>query len=115
MGLIKEVDFRPFDKLVVTFDKFRTYSTEYTVLDTEKNVGKDPLKDEMETKVVKKKVKYNHQVATIKAVPANITDLAVGDEILVDFRSCMEIEGYKDLYVVSKYNSLGIMDSSIVG
>lgn len=109
MGLIKVVDFTPMDKLVVTFDKFRTYSTEYTVVDKEKMAGKDPLKDEMETKVVKKKVKYNHQVATIVATPEKETELVAGDKILVDFRSCMELDGYKDLYVVAKYQVIGNM------
>ena len=109
MGLIKEVDFTPQEKFVVTFDKFRTYSTKYTVLDTEKNQGKDPLKDEMETKVVNKKVKYNFQVATILAVPNAEKDLVAGDKVLVDFRSCIEIDGYKDIYLVNKYNIVGEM------
>ncbi len=109
MALIKEVDFCPIDKLVVTFDKFRTYNTEYTVVDKEKMAGKDPLKDEMETKVVNKKVKYNHQVATILATPANETGLVAGDKILVDFRSCMELDGYKDIWIIAKYNVLGVV------
>ena len=109
MGLIKEVDFIPQDKLVVTFDKFRTYNTEYTVLDKEKNEGRDPLKDEMETKVVKKKVKYNHQVARVIAVPEKEADMVPGDSLLVDFRSCMEIDGYKDIFIVAKYNVIGVI------
>lgn len=109
MALIKQVDFVPVDKLVVTFDKFRTYSTEYTVVDKEKMAGKDPLKDEMETKVVKKKVKYNHQVATIVAVPNSETNLVAGDKVLVDFRSCVELDGYKDIYIVNKYQVIGEM------
>lgn len=109
MALIKEVDFTPVDKLVVTFDKFRTYSTEYTVLDNDKNAGKDPLKDEMETKVVKKKVKYNHQVATILATPDNEEGLTAGDTVLVDFRSCMALDGYQEIYIVAKYNVIGII------
>jgi hypothetical protein len=107
MGLIKEIDFTPLDKLVVTFDKYRTYSTEYTVLDQEKNKGKDPLKDEMETKVVNKKVKYNHQVAIVVATPDSEKDIVAGDKLLVDFRSCMPIDGYKDLYLITKYNVVG--------
>jgi recombinational DNA repair protein RecR len=112
MALIKVVDFTPIDKLVVTFDKFRTYNTEYTVLDNDKNAGKDPLKDEMETKVVKKKVKHNHQVATILAVPTTETGLTAGDKILVDFRSCMELDGYQEIWIVAKYNVLGVVKES---
>jgi hypothetical protein len=112
MNLIKEVDFTPVDKLVVTFDKYRTYSTEYTVMDTEKNAGKDPLVDEMETKVVKKKVNYNHQVATIMAVPANEEQYKVGDLILVDLRACLAIDGYKDIFIIPKYNVFGLMKNN---
>jgi hypothetical protein len=107
MALIKDIDFQPIDKLVVTFDKFRTYSTDYTVVDQDKMKGKDPLKDEVETKVVKKKVKYNHQVGVIVSVPKGEVDLAVGDQVLVDFRSCMALDGYKELYIVAKYNVIG--------
>ena len=107
MALIKTVDFQPIDKLVVTFDKFRTYNADYTVVDQEKMKGKDPLKDEMETKVVKKKVKYNHQVAIVVAVPDTEKEISVGDNILVDFRSCVQLDGYKELYLISKYQVLG--------
>jgi len=109
MTLIKEVDFKPFEKLVVTFDSFRTFNTNYTVLDEEKNKGKDPMKDEMETKVVKKKVKYNFQVARVIGTPDSETTLCAGDRILVDFRSCVELDGYKDIYLVNKYSSIGEM------
>ena len=107
MKLIQEVDFKPFDNLVITFEDFRVYSTDYTVLDTEKNKGKDPMKDEMETKVVKKKVKYNTQVARVVARPEDST-IDVGDEIVVDFRGCMELDGYKDLYLIPKYKVIGV-------
>jgi hypothetical protein len=109
MGLIKEVDFTPVDKLVVAFDKFRTYNADYTVVDQEKMKGKDPLKDEMETKVVKKKVKYNHQVATVVAVPSSEKELVAGDKVLVDFRSTIQLDGYKDLYLISKYQVIGVI------
>jgi hypothetical protein len=109
MSLIKEVDFRPVDKLVVTFDKFRTYTTEYTVMDQEKNAGKDPLKDEMETKVVKKKVKFNHQVARIVEVPVDDVTYSIGDSILVDVRACLQLDGYKELYILPKYNVIGVV------
>jgi hypothetical protein len=107
MALIKDIDFKPIDKLVVTFDKFRTYTTEYTVMDTEANEGKDPLKDEMVTKVVKKKVKYNTQVAVVVSTPEGETSFAAGDEVLVDFRGCMALDCYKDLYILPKYNVIG--------
>jgi len=109
MALIKEVDFRPVDKLVITFDKYRTYSTEYTVMDQEANAGKDPLKDEMVTKVVKKKVNYNHQVARIVEVPVGDNTYSNGDLILVDLRACLAIDGYKDIFIIPKYNVFGTM------
>jgi hypothetical protein len=105
----RQIDFQPLDNLVVTFDRFRTYSTEYTVMDKEKNVGKDPLKDEMETKVVKKRVKFNTQVARLVATPSNETELMAGTDILVDFRTCMELDGYKGLFLVPKYKVIGVL------
>ena len=115
MALIKEVDFQPLDKIVLTFDKFRTYTTSQEVLDNEKNKDKVPYKDDdgnlvdpiMETKVIKTKIKYNQQVARILATPKLEKDFIVGDEILVDFRSCMPLDGYKEIYIITKYNIIG--------
>jgi hypothetical protein len=108
MKLIQEVDFKPLDALVVTFEKYRTFSTDYTVLDKEANEGKDPLKDEMVTKIVKKQVKYNTQVAVVVAVPEkDEAKFAVGDQVMVDFRGCMELDGYKDLWLIPTYKIIG--------
>jgi hypothetical protein len=113
MQLIKEVDFRPLDKIIVTFDKFRTYTTDYTV--TEPVKGSKVAEDDKEvdalakTKVVKNKVRYNQQVARIVAVPEAEKDLTVGDEVLVDFRACFQLDGYKELYLIPKYNIIGVM------
>ncbi|MBE3086338.1 MAG: hypothetical protein IMZ64_09005 [Bacteroidetes bacterium] len=120
MQLIKEVDFKPLDKLIVTFDKFRTYSTDYQVVDNEA-MPEAPAKDDVQDgvgipkmKVIKNKVKYNQQVARVVAVPKAEADISVGDELMVDFRACFKLDGYKDLYLIPKYNVIGIMDSSII-
>jgi hypothetical protein len=108
MALIKEVDFKPLDKFVVTFDSFRTYKSPMSVVDKEKTTTEETV-----TKIVKKAVKYNHQVAVIVATP-NTEDeskspICAGDKVFVDFRACMPLDGYENLYMVPKYNLLGVV------
>ena len=113
MKLINEVDFRPLDKLVVTFKDYRTYSTNFTTAVPVK--GEKVVEDGKEvdatakTKVVKNKVKYNQQVAVILAVPDSEKDLSVGDEVLVDLRACFALDGYKDIFIIPKYNVIGVI------
>jgi hypothetical protein len=112
MYLIKEVDFQPLDKVVITFDKFRTYVTDFTVTEpTDEKVVEDGKEVDAvaKTKVVKNKVRYNQQVARVLAVPSSERDLKVGDEILVDFRGCFKLDGYKEIYIIPKYNMIGVM------
>jgi hypothetical protein len=114
MQLIKEVDFRPLDKIIVTFDKFRTYTTEITVGEPAKP-GQTVVEDGKEVpatgniRVTKNKARYNQQVARIVAVPTAEVELSAGDEVLVDFRACFKLDGYKDLYLLPKYNIIGVM------
>jgi hypothetical protein len=105
--LIKDIDFSPIDKFVVKFEKFRTYSAPQSIVDKEKSTA-----DETVTKMVKRPVKFNHQVATIVGYPVTETLLLEDDKILVDFRSCQPIDGYKGLYLIPKYNIIGHMYSS---
>lgn len=120
MQLIKDVDFRPLDKLVVTFDKLRTYTTDVTVTE-EAGVEDKAIEDGAEVpatgklKVVKDKVKYNQQVAKIVALPKGETEFMVGDEVLTDLRACFPLDGYKDLYLLQRHNIIGVMLDSIVG
>ena len=104
MELIKEVDFQPLDKFVVTFEDFRTYRTPMSVVDKAHSTA-----DETVTKMVKKDVKYNHQICTVVATPKSEADITAGDKLFVDFRACMPLDGYDNLYMVPKYNVLGVV------
>ena len=114
MKLINEVDFRPLDKIIVTFDKFRTYTTEITV-GGPPDPGQTVVEDGKEVpatgklRVTKNKARYNQQVARVVALPKSESELEVGDEVLVDFRACFKLDGYKELYLLPKYNIIGVM------
>ena len=111
--MIKEIDFKPVDKFVVTFDDFRTYKGPFTIVDKKASTEENTV-----TKVVKKNVKYNHQVATVVATPELEADqkspIEVGDKILVDFRACMPLDGYENLFMIPRYNVLGVLYSEEV-
>lgn len=93
---------------LVKLYKTRTYKETQTVLDDEKNKGKDPKKDIMSLKKVETKVKYNIQMVEIMAVdPTNNLKLEVGDVVLVDYRKLKDFDLYKDVYLVSLYEFVG--------
>ena len=107
--LIQEVDFKPLDKFVVTLPKpARTYMGPQTIVDKEVSTPENTV-----TKVVKKAVKYNHQVVVVVSTPTSeqVTkdSILVGDKVLVDFRACMPLDGYDNLYMIPKYNILGVV------
>jgi hypothetical protein len=112
MGLIKEIDFKPLDKFVVSLpDKARTFFGPKTVVDNDASTP-----DNTVTKVVKQKVKYNHQVMIVVSTPQTEDNvdakirLSTGDSILCDFRACMPLDGYDNLYVIPKYNIIGVIN-----
>jgi hypothetical protein len=71
--------------------------------------------DNTVTKVVKKAIKYNHQVMVVVSTPLTEDSvdaklaISAGDSILCDFRACMPLDGYDNLYMIPKYNILGIV------
>jgi hypothetical protein len=106
MKLIKEVDFRPLDKFVVSLPKeARTYMGPQTIVDKELSTEENTI-----TKVVNKKIKYNHQSMLVVSTPKDEKDITSGDEVLVDFRACQPLDGYDNLYLVAKYNIIGIIE-----
>lgn len=113
MKLYNEIDFRPSEKLIVTFDKYREFTAKYTVMDEEANKGKDPMKDEMITKVSERVVKFNIQVARVIAVPANQTLYNVGDEVIIDMHNCADLNGYKNMFLIQPYQIIGIKTTDI--
>jgi hypothetical protein len=38
----------------------------------------------------------------------------IGDNILIDFRQCGALDGYKDIYLVAGYNIIGVMNTYYV-
>jgi len=108
--LINEVDFKPLDKFVVTFNEFRTFKAPQSVVDKAASTTEETV-----TKIVKKPVKYNHQVAVVVSTPFTEEDgvknqIIAGDKVLVDFRACMPLDGYDNLYMIPKYNIMGVIN-----
>lgn len=109
MKFLKTLDFTPTDKIVVTFDKYRTFISKYSVVDKEKSTPENT-----ETKIVKKKVKFNIQEARVIAVPKTEKDIKVNDIVILDMHSCMDLNGYKNMFLVQRYNILGVKDINYV-
>jgi hypothetical protein len=109
--LIKEVDFRPLDKFVVSLpDKPRTYMGDQTIVDKELSTPENTVR-----KTVKRQVKYNTQAMVVVSTPMTEDDPAVkspilpGDTILCDFRAAFQLDGYDGLYIIPKYNIIGVI------
>ena len=106
MKLIKEIDFRPLDKFVVSLPKVaRTFMGPQTIVDKEMSTDENTV-----TKVVNKAVKYNHQVMVVVSTPKDEKDICAGDSILADLRGCMALDGYDNMYLISKYNIIGVVE-----
>lgn len=110
MKLIKELDFHPIDKYVVSLSKqCRTYMGPQTIVDKENSTDAETV-----TKVVQRAVKYNHQIVTVVSTPVSeVSDknsICAGDNVLVDFRACQPLDGYENLYLIPKYNIIGVVE-----
>lgn len=93
---------------VVKLYKERSFKQKQTVLDEEKNKGKDPKKDIMSLKTTENKVRYNIQTVEVLSVdPTNNLKVEVGDVILVDFRKLKEFDLYKNTYLIGLYDVIG--------
>lgn len=93
---------------LVKLYKARYHKEKQTVLDDEKNKGKDPKKDIMALKTVETKVAYNIQTVEILAVdPTNGQHLERGDIVLVDMRKFKEFDLFKDVHSINLYDVLG--------
>jgi hypothetical protein len=94
--------------------KPRTFKQTQSVLDDEKNKGKDPEKDLMERKLVEQKVMYNVQTVEIVAIGDNAAKFEVGDIVLIDYRKLKEFDLYKGVNAINVYDILGKVNYSIV-
>lgn len=98
----REANFTPStNRVILKCKKFATYKQQQRVLDEEKNNGKDPMQEEMETIVKDVEVKYWYQIMEVVALPTDDkSGYKPGDNVLVDFRSAKKFDLYKDLYWV---------------
>jgi hypothetical protein len=85
-----------------------------TVLDDEKNKGKDPKKDIMALKTVETKVMYNTQTVEILAISENANKYEVGDVVLLDWRKVKDFDLYKDVKAINVYDIIGKIDENIL-
>lgn len=81
-----------------------------TVLDDEKNKGKDPKKDIMALKTIEQKVMYNIQpveLLSINDIGQGGNKYEVGDIVLLDWRKVKDFDLYKDVKSINVYDILG--------
>jgi hypothetical protein len=96
------------DLAIVELYKPRTRKEKQSVLDDEKNKGKDPKKDVMALKTEEKKVLYNFQTVKILVVkPGNGPGFEVGDVVLTDLRMLKECDLRKGAYITNIYSLFG--------
>lgn len=93
---------------LVKLYKPRYKKEKQTVLDDEKNKGKDPKKDIMALKTVEEKVMLNIQTIEIVAIDnTNTNKFEVGDIVLIDWRKVKDFDLYKDVKSINVYDILG--------
>jgi len=93
---------------LVKLYKPRTRTEKQTVMDDEKNKGKDPKKDIMALKTVETKVMYNVQTVKVLVIdPLNGQHFAVDDIVLIDARKLKEFDLYKGVNICNIYDIIG--------
>lgn len=92
---------------LVKLYKPRYRKEKQTILDDEKNKGKDPKKDIMTLKTVETKVMYNTQTVQIVAIGENGPKFEVGDIVIIDWRKVKEFDLYKDVKAINVYDIIG--------
>ena len=96
------------DLALVKLYKPRTRKEKQTVLDEEKNKGKDPKKDIMALKTVEEKIMLNIQTVVILNIhPDNRLKYEVGDIVVLDYHKLKDFDLYKDVKVCQLYDILG--------
>ena len=111
INLIKRVEeITPLEgRVLVSPHKIRTYKETHPVLDDEKNKDKDPLKDEMEVKMVTEDINYRFQRATVLRTPADETRFKVGDEIIYNVGALQDFDVFKGVSVLKKYDVVAVI------
>lgn len=89
--------------------KDKTYNQKQVVLDDEKNKDKDPMKDEMETKVATTKVAYEVQKAIVEYIP-DVIDVPyeVGNTVyFYKNRQGVPFRWVKNTFLLKPYDVIG--------
>jgi hypothetical protein len=103
------------DLTLVKLYKPRYRKEKQTVLDEEKNKGKDPKKDIMSLKTIENKVMYTHQTAEIVAInPTNRAGYEVGDIVIVDYRKLKDFDMFKGISIALVYDIIGKVNQTII-
>jgi hypothetical protein len=96
------------DLAIIRLYKPRKRKVEQTVLDDERNKGKDPKKDIMALKKVTENVLLNFQSVEILAIsPDNRSGITVGDIVVIDWRKARECDLVKDAFIINTYEIIG--------
>ena len=95
------------DRILIKLYKPTHKKVKQTVLDHEKNKGKDPKNDIMETKTIEESVMYNMQTAIVlSAHPENRLGLKVDDIVIVDVRKLRDFDMYEKVFWCELYDVL---------
>lgn len=88
--------------------KLRTYETTDTVLDEEKNKGKNPMLDEMVTKKKIVTINYAYQKAIILQVAKNEPRLKIGDIIIYKVSNLIEFDLIPGVSMLKNFEVIAI-------
>ena len=100
----------PAGKLLIKPLRQRARMVETRELDHEKNADKDPIKEEMETKLVKSKAPYEIQLAEVLA--SGDVQYPAGTIIVYSLRFAKEFDLFKNTFLLSNYDGMGTYDMS---
>ena len=95
----------PAGKLLIKPLKQRVRMVETRELDHEKNKDKDPIKEEMETKLVKSKAPYEIQLAEV--VNSGAPEYPIGSIIVYSIKFAKEFDLFKNTFLLSNYDAMG--------
>jgi len=101
---------KPLEKrILVAPEKIRTYKHTHPVLDDKKNIGKDPLKDEMATKVIEEDINYRFQKAVVLQKADDETRFNIGDTIVYNVGSLVEFDLFKGVSILRAYDVVAVL------
>ena len=102
----------PLERRILVYpEKVRTYKHTHPVLDDEKNIGKDPLKGEMSTKVIEEDINYRFQKAVVLQKTDDETRFNIGDTIVYNVGSLVEFDLLKGVSILRAYDVVAVVEA----